>query len=87
MKWFCLEGTIHLSLTNGSGQEVVLGAGKMIATDGTKLPQPVSFNIAALQRTSVFFRGIQGAAAESGPHWLSHKESRSICKRRMRLLR
>ena len=59
VKWFCLEGTIHISLTNGSGQEVVLKAGQMIASDGTKLPQPASFNIAALKRTSLFFTGFK----------------------------
>ena len=59
VKWFCLEGTIHVSLTNGSGEKVVLKAGQMIASDGTKLPQPASFNIAALKRTSLFFVGFK----------------------------
>ena len=59
VKWFCLEGTIHVSLTNGSGEKVVLKAGQMIASDGTKLPRPASFNIAALKRTSLFFVGFK----------------------------
>ena len=57
IKWFCLEGHIVLSLTNGSGQTVDLQAGQMIVTDGTYLPKPVFFDIAALVKSSLFFLG------------------------------
>ena len=55
IKWFCLEGHIILSLTDGSGETVELTAGQMIVTDGTSLPQPMFFDIATLVRTSPFF--------------------------------
>ena len=55
IKWFCLEGTIHLLLTNGSGQSVELKPGQVEVTDGTSLPQPLNFDIATLVNTSLFF--------------------------------
>ena len=55
IKWFCLEGHIILSLTNGSGETVELTAGQMIVTDGTYLPEPMFFDIGTMVRTSPFF--------------------------------
>ena len=55
IKWFCLEGHIILSLTNGSGETVELTAGQMIVSDGNSLPQPMFFDIETLTRTSPFF--------------------------------
>jgi FecR protein len=57
IKWFCLEGHIVLTMTNGAGQKVELNSGQMIATDGTYLPKPVFFDVATLVRTSRFFVG------------------------------
>ena len=57
IKWFCLEGKIVLTLTNGSGQTVELTAGQMIATDGTYLPQPLFFDVGAMVNSSLFFLG------------------------------
>lgn len=59
IKWFCLEGHIVLSLTNGSGQTVELQAGQMIETDGTYLPAPVFFDIGAMVNSSLFFLGYE----------------------------
>ncbi len=59
IKWFCLEGHIVLSLTNGSGQTVELEAGQMIVSDGTYLPKPVFFDIATLVKSSLFFLGFE----------------------------
>ena len=57
IKWLCLEGTIHLYLTNGSKGSVVLHPGEMEVTDGTTLTKPVSFDIAQLVKTSLLIIG------------------------------
>jgi hypothetical protein len=57
IKWLCLEGVIHLYLTNGSKESVELHPGEMEVTDGNKLTTPVNFDIATLVRTSLFFTG------------------------------
>ena len=57
IKWLCLEGTIHLYLTNGSKDSVVLHPGQMEVTDGTKLSKPVDFDIAQLVKTSLLIQG------------------------------
>ena len=57
IKWLCLEGTIHLYLTNGSKESVELRPGQMEVTDGTKLSTPLTFDIAQLVKTSLFFLG------------------------------
>ena len=54
-KWFCIEGTFVLRLNNGSAQPVTVHAGQMIVTDGTYLPKPLNFDIAALVNSSLFF--------------------------------
>jgi len=54
-KWLCLEGTFRLILPNG--QTVELGPGKMVTTDGTSFSQVLTFDIAKLVSTSLFFTG------------------------------
>ena len=54
-KWFCLEGHIIVKLNDGSNRSVQLSAGQMVVTDGTTLPQPRYFDIAALVNTSPLF--------------------------------
>ena len=54
-KWLCLEGTFHLYLANG--QSVELGPGKMVTTDGKSFSKVLTFDIAKLVSTSLFFTG------------------------------
>ena len=54
-KWLCLEGTFHLYLANG--QSVELGPGKMVTTDGISFSTVLTFDIARLVSTSLFFTG------------------------------
>ena len=54
-KWLCLEGTFHLYLPNG--QSVELGPGKMVTTDGKSFSKVLTFDIAKLVSTSLFFTG------------------------------
>jgi hypothetical protein len=57
-KWFCLEGTFHLTLTNG--QSVELGPGKMVTTDGKTFSEVLDFDIGKLVSDSpysLFFNG------------------------------
>src|SRR5437762_678404 len=54
-KWLCLEGTFHLILPNG--QSVEVGPGKMVSTDGKSFSKVLSFDIAKLVSTSLFFTG------------------------------
>ena len=54
-KWLCLEGQIHLYLPNG--QSVELGPGKMVTTDGNNFSTVLTFDIAKLVSTSLFFTG------------------------------
>src|SRR5207237_708353 len=54
-KWLCLEGTFHLILPNG--QSVELGPGKMVSTDGKSFSKVLTFDIAKLVSTSLFFTG------------------------------
>ncbi len=54
-KWLCLEGTFHLYLPNG--QSVELGPGKMVTTDGNNFSTVLTFDIAKLVSTSLFFTG------------------------------
>ena len=51
-KWFCLEGHILVKLNDGSGQSVELSPGQMVVTDGTYLPEPSYFDIAAMVNSS-----------------------------------
>src|SRR4029077_626370 len=46
-KWFCLEGQLIVKLNVGKQSRVSLSAGQMVVTDGTTLPQPRYFDIAA----------------------------------------
>ena len=54
-KWLCLEGTFRLYLPNG--QSVELGPGKMVTTDGESFSPVLTFDIARLVSTSLFFTG------------------------------
>ena len=54
-KWLCLEGTFHLYLPNG--QSVEVGPGKMVTTDGKSFSKVLTFDIAKLTSTSLFFNG------------------------------
>ncbi|MFZ0917987.1 MAG: FecR domain-containing protein, partial [Candidatus Udaeobacter sp.] len=54
-KWLCLEGTFHLYLPNG--QSVEVGPGKMVTTDGKSFSKVLTFDIAKLTSTSLFFTG------------------------------
>jgi len=54
-KWLCLEGTFHLYLPNG--QSLELGPGKMVTTDGKSFSKVMTFDIAKLVSTSLFFTG------------------------------
>jgi hypothetical protein len=54
-KWLCLEGTFHLYLPNG--QSVEVGPGKMVTTDGKSFSKVLTFDIAKLVTTSLFFTG------------------------------
>ncbi len=54
-KWLCLEGTFHLYLPNG--QSVEVGPGKMVTTDGKSFSKALTFDIAKLTSTSLFFTG------------------------------
>ena len=54
-KWLCLEGTFHLYLPNGQSLEV--GPGKMVTTDGKSFSKVLTFDIAKLTSTSLFFTG------------------------------
>lgn len=54
-KWLCLEGTFHLYLANG--QSLELGPGKMVTTDGNSFSKVMTFDIAKLVSTSLFFTG------------------------------
>ena len=54
-KWLCLEGTFRLYLPNG--QSVELGPGKMVTTDGKSFSKVMTFDIAKLVSTSLFFTG------------------------------
>ena len=54
-KWLCLEGTFHLYLPNG--QSVEVGPGKMVTTDGQSFSKVLTFDIAKLVNTSLFFTG------------------------------
>lgn len=54
-KWLCLEGTFHLYLPNG--QSVELGPGKMATADGKSFSKVMTFDIAKLTSTSLFFTG------------------------------
>ena len=54
-KWLCLEGTFHLYLPNG--QSVELGPGKMVTADGKSFSKVMTFDIAKLVSTSLFFTG------------------------------
>src|SRR5580765_474843 len=54
-KWLCLEGTFHLYLPNGQSLEV--GPGKMVTTDGKSFSKVMTFDIARLVSTSLFFTG------------------------------
>ena len=54
-KWLCLEGTFHLYLPNG--QSVELGPGKMVTADGKSFSKVLTFDIAKLVSTSLFFTG------------------------------
>jgi len=54
-KWLCLEGQIRLYLANG--QSVELGPGKMVVTDGESFSPVLTFDIAKLVSSSLFFTG------------------------------
>ena len=54
-KWLCLEGTFRLYLPNG--QSVELGPGQMVTTDGKSFSTVLTFDIATLVNTSLFFTG------------------------------
>ena len=54
-KWLCLEGMFHLYLPNGQSLEV--GPGKMVTTDGKSFSKVMTFDIAKLVSTSLFFTG------------------------------
>ena len=54
-KWLCLEGTFRLYLPNG--QSLELGPGKMVTTDGKSFSTVLTFDIAGLVSTSLFFTG------------------------------
>ena len=54
-KWLCLEGRIRLYLANG--QSVELGPGQMVTTDGKSFSTVLTFDIARLVSTSLFFTG------------------------------
>ena len=54
-KWLCLEGSFHLYLANG--QSVELGPGEMVTTDGISFSTVLTFDIARLVSTSLFFTG------------------------------
>src|SRR6059058_1145670 len=54
-KWLCLEGTFRLYLPNG--QSVEVGPGKMVSTDGKSFSKVLSFDIAKLVSSSLFFTG------------------------------
>ena len=54
-KWLCLEGTFRLYLRNG--QSVELGPGQMVTTDGKSFSTVLTFDIARLVSTSLFFTG------------------------------
>jgi hypothetical protein len=54
-KWLCLEGTFRLYLANG--QSVELGPGQMVTTDGKSFSTVLTFDIARLVSTSLFFTG------------------------------
>ena len=54
-KWLCLEGTFHLYLPNG--QSVELGPGKIVTADGKSFSKVLTFDIAKLVSTSLFFTG------------------------------
>jgi hypothetical protein len=54
-KWLCLEGTFHLYLPNG--QSVELGPGKIVTADGKSFSKVMTFDIAKLTSTSLFFTG------------------------------
>ena len=54
-KWLCLEGTFRLYLPNG--QSVELGPGQMVTTDGKSFSTVLTFDIARLVNTSLFFTG------------------------------
>jgi hypothetical protein len=54
-KWLCLEGTFHLYLPNR--QSVELGPGKMVTADGKSFSKVLTFDIAKLVSTSLFFTG------------------------------
>ena len=54
-KWLCLEGTFHLYLPNG--QSLELGPGKMVTADGKSFSKVLTFDIAKLTSTSLFFTG------------------------------
>jgi len=52
-KWLCLEGTFHLYLPNG--QSLELGPGKLVTTNGKSFSKVMTFDIAKLVSTSLFF--------------------------------
>src|SRR5215472_13147625 len=54
-KWLCLEGTFHLYLANG--QSVEVSPGQMVITDGESFSPVLTFDIARLVSTSLFFTG------------------------------
>src|SRR6266513_839402 len=54
-KWLCLEGRFHLYLANGQSEEV--GPGQMVTTDGISFSTVLTFDIARLVSTSLFFTG------------------------------
>src|SRR5215470_6843261 len=54
-KWLCLEGKFRLYLANG--QSVEVGPGQMVITDGESFSPVLTFDIARLVSTSLFFTG------------------------------
>src|SRR5215471_273984 len=54
-KWLCLEGTFRLYLANG--QSVEVSPGQMVITDGESFSPVLTFDIARLVSTSLFFTG------------------------------
>ena len=54
-KWLCLEGQIRLYLPDG--QSVEVGPGQMVTTDGISFSTVLTFDIARLVSTSLFFTG------------------------------
>src|SRR5438874_3802907 len=54
-KWLCLEGQIRLYLPDG--QSVEVGPGQIVTTDGISFSTVLTFDIARLVSTSLFFTG------------------------------